>query len=173
VSLSLVSLSLSLSLSLSFFLLSHTHNLSLAHCLFLYFPLSVRMVAQMTLMMRDKEHSEGNHIRYRDFDLGLRVGLCAMLLLWLVWDCVLYTESFGDDTETGSEGNGRHADLFSNMVAFPVFRFALGLILLAWFWGWSLYMWHTARINWIYIMDLDPHTTMCVNECLDPTPPCA
>jgi hypothetical protein len=84
--------------------------------------------------------------------LGIRIGICAVLLLWVFWDCYVTFDQFGheDSTTFGP---------MSAVAAFPVYRCIMGLILLHWGWGCSLLAWTHARINYLYLMGLSPKTT--------------
>lgn len=75
--------------------------------------------------------------------LGYRMGMCAVLALWVCWDCI-----WGLVTEGHSTIGGR--------AAFPVFRACGGILLLQWFWGCSVFIWTRYRINYIYLFDFNP-----------------
>jgi hypothetical protein len=68
--------------------------------------------------------------------LGYRMGMCAVLALWVCWDCVWGLIRSGHSTIGGR-------------TAFPVFRACGGLLLLQWFWGCSVFMWTRFRyVSW-------------------------
>jgi hypothetical protein len=64
--------------------------------------------------------------------LGYRMGMCAVLALWVCWDCIWGLIRSGHSTIGGR-------------TAFPVFRACGGLLLLQWFWGCSVFMWTRYR----------------------------
>lgn len=75
--------------------------------------------------------------------LGYRMGMSAVLALWVCWDCVWGLYSHGKSTIGGR-------------TAFPVFRGCAGLICLQWCWGISVWVWSRYRVNYIFLFDLDP-----------------
>lgn len=75
--------------------------------------------------------------------LGYRLGMCAILTIWICWDCVYGYMVDGHSTIGGRTG-------------FPVFRGCGGLLLLHWFWGFSTFVWSRFRVNYIYLFDFDP-----------------
>ena len=91
------------------------------------------------------KRGDGLQMDWSQLRLGYRLGMCAILTLWVCWDCVWGLVRDGNST-IGS----RHA--------FPVFRACGGLLLLHWFWGMSVYVWTRFRINYIFLFDLDPKT---------------
>lgn len=89
------------------------------------------------------KRGDGLHMDWSQLRLGYRMGMCSILGLWVCWDCI-----WGYVRDGHSTIGGR--------TAFPVFRGCFGLILLEWFWGCSVWVWSRYRVNYIYIMDLDP-----------------
>jgi hypothetical protein len=75
--------------------------------------------------------------------LGYRMGMCAVLALWVCWDCVWGLVSNGNSTIGGR-------------AAFPVFRACGGILLLQWFWAVSVFIWNRYRVNYIYLFDFNP-----------------
>jgi hypothetical protein len=71
------------------------------------------------------------------------MGMCAVLALWVCWDCVWGLVSDGNSTIGGR-------------AAFPVFRACGGILLLQWFWGCSVFIWTRFRVNYIYLFDFNP-----------------
>lgn len=76
--------------------------------------------------------------------LGYRMGMSAVLALWVCWDCV-----YGMISEGRTTIGGR--------TAFPVFRGCAGLLQLQWCWGISVWVWTRYRINYIFLFDFDPN----------------
>jgi hypothetical protein len=75
--------------------------------------------------------------------LGYRLGMCSILVCWVTWDCIWGYVKDGHSTIGGR-------------TAFPVFRACGGLLLVHWFWGFSVYVWNRYRINYIFLFDFDP-----------------
>ena len=70
--------------------------------------------------------------------------MCAILMIWVCWDCIWGLVAHGNSTIGGR-------------TAFPVFRACGGLVLLHWFWGFSTYTWTRYRINYIFLFDFNPN----------------
>ena len=88
---------------------------------------------------------DGLDMDWSQLELGYRMGMCAILALWVCWDCVWGMVSDGIST-------------IGARTAFPVFRACGGLLLLQWFWGCSVFMWTRYRVNYIYLFDFNPRT---------------
>jgi hypothetical protein len=86
---------------------------------------------------------DGLQMDWSQLRLGYRMGMCSILGLWVCWDCIWGLVSHGQTT-------------IGSRAAFPVFRACGGLLILQWFWGCSVWVWTRYRVNYIYIMDLDP-----------------
>lgn len=80
---------------------------------------------------------------WTQFKLGFHLGLCAVLALWICWDCIWGLVRDGKTT-------------IGARTAFPVFRACGGLLLIHWFWGFSVFMWSRYRVNYIFLFDFDP-----------------
>lgn len=94
------------------------------------------------------------------YSLGYRLGMCAILMVWVCWDCIWGLVAHGNSTIGGR-------------TAFPVFRACGGLVLLHWFWGFSTYMWTRYRINYIFLFDFNPNVVdsplAIFNDAVDET----
>jgi len=86
---------------------------------------------------------DGLDMDWSQLRLGYRLGMCSILAIWVMWDCV-----WGLVREGHSTIGGR--------TAFPVFRACGGLLLIHWFWGLSVYVWNRYRVNYIFLFDFDP-----------------
>jgi len=106
------------------------------------------------------KRGDGLSMDWSQLRLGYRLGMCAILALWVCWDCIWGLVSDGNATIGGR-------------TAFPVFRACGGLLLLHWFWGVSVYVWTRFRVNYIFLFDFDPRivdTPMNIfNESVDET----
>ena len=89
------------------------------------------------------KRGDGLMMDWTQLRLGYRLGMSAVLALWVAWDCVWGQYAKGEVTIGGRS-------------AFPVFRGCFGLVSLHWFWGMSVYVWTRYRINYIYLFDFDP-----------------
>jgi len=94
--------------------------------------------AQMLL-----KRGDGLDMDWSQLQLGYRMGMCAILALWVCWDMVWGMIQDGKTTI-----GARHA--------FPVFRACGGLLSLQWFWGCSVFMWTRYRVNYIFLFDFNP-----------------
>ncbi|OQR96037.1 hypothetical protein ACHHYP_17194 [Achlya hypogyna] len=81
--------------------------------------------------------------------IGFKFGCLFMLGLWVMWDAGIIPSISASDN---------HLRLLLTK-GFPLFRGMGCVILFNWLMGVSLYVWRSARINYKYIMDLDPHKT--------------
>ena len=86
---------------------------------------------------------DGLDMDWSQLRLGYRMGMCAILALWVCWDCIWGMLSHGNSTIGGR-------------AAFPVFRACGGILLLQWFWACSVFIWTRYRINYIYLFDFNP-----------------
>ena len=74
------------------------------------------------------KRGDGLQMDWSQLRLGYRLGMCAILTLWVCWDCI-----WGLVHEQQTSIGGR--------TAFPVFRACGGLLLVHWFWGISVFVW--------------------------------
>ena len=93
---------------------------------------------------------DGLEMDWTSIRLGYRLGMCAVLAIWLCWDCMWQTL-----VPNGNTIN-RFAYTIGSTTAFPVFRACGGLLLLNWCWGVSTFVWSRFRINYIYLFEFDP-----------------
>ena len=82
-------------------------------------------------------------LRFLPIRLGYRMGMCAVLGIWVCWDCIWGLVSSGNSTIGGR-------------TAFPVLRACGGLLILQWFWACSVFVWTRYRVNYIYLFDFNP-----------------
>lgn len=78
------------------------------------------------------------------FRKGMKFGLMLTLFFWMLWDSVV-------------DANLRPSD--SNLIyitSLPIYRFVGCCVLLAWCWGLAVFVWTRYRVNWTYILELDP-----------------
>jgi hypothetical protein len=90
------------------------------------------------------KRGDGLQMDWSQLRLGYRLGMCAVLTIWVCWDCI-----WGFVAHNESTIGGR--------TAFPVFRALGGLVLLHWFWGISTYVWTRYRVNYIFLFDFNPN----------------
>lgn len=89
------------------------------------------------------KRGDGLEMDWSQLRLGYRMGMCAVLALWVCWDSVWGLVAEGNTTIGGRS-------------AFPVFRACGGILLLQWCWGCSVFVWTRYRINYIYLFDFNP-----------------
>ena len=89
------------------------------------------------------KRGDGLEMDWSQLRLGYRMGMCAVLSLWVCWDSIWGFVAHGDATIGGR-------------TAFPVFRACGGILLLQWFWGCSVFIWTRYRVNYIYLFDFNP-----------------
>ena len=82
------------------------------------------------------KRGDGLQMDWSQLRLGYRLGMCAILTLWVCWDCI-----WGLVHDQQSSIGGR--------TAFPVFRGCGGLLLVHWFWGFSVFVWQ--RCEYVYL----------------------
>ncbi|EQC36066.1 hypothetical protein SDRG_06801 [Saprolegnia diclina VS20] len=83
---------------------------------------------------------------WRHVYIGLKMGVCLVLTLWLLWDHALLASP------------GYHVKL-TQTKAYPVYRGVALLLFFHWLWGLTQFAWRSARINYMFICELDPRTT--------------
>lgn len=89
------------------------------------------------------KRGDGLDMDWSQLQLGYRLGMCAILALWVAWDCIWGLIAKGKST-------------IGSRPAFAVFRACGGLLLLQWFWGFSVFMWNRYRVNYIFLFDFNP-----------------
>ncbi|KAF0688924.1 Aste57867_19549 [Aphanomyces stellatus] len=108
-----------------------------------------RPIALAALMARKDEH-----VDFSQAYMGMKFGMLFMLGLWVLWDVGIIPSIQRDDN---------HLRLLLTK-GFPVYRGMGCVILFNWLMGVSLYVWRSARINYMYIMDLDPRNTKAYDQ---------
>jgi len=78
------------------------------------------------------KRGDGLQMDWSQLRLGYRLGMCAVLTLWVCWDCI-----WGSFHDQNISIGGR--------TAFPVFRACGGLLLVHWFWGFSVFVWQRCK----------------------------
>ncbi|ETV80988.1 hypothetical protein, variant [Aphanomyces astaci] len=100
-----------------------------------------------------------NAVNWQHVVMGVKMGVCMVLALWLLWDDVVVVLL----CDTGDKTIAK----LQRTKAFPFYRgMAQGLFFL-WLWGATLYVWQAARINYRYILELDPHVTPAFSQVFD------
>lgn len=84
----------------------------------------------------------------------------CLLLVWVLWDCTVDAETrpFPDQAEEQLQA------------VVPVYRFMGCLILLVWCWGFNVWVWTKARINYMYAAP-PCGACVCVYMCVGWRPP--
>ncbi|CAM9832553.1 unnamed protein product [Pylaiella littoralis] len=112
-------------------------------------------LAQARGMMLPQKTDE--RIDLAQFQLGYRLGMAAVLAFWILWDCCL---------EPGSDRPRWQISVLLHP-AFVVYRALAGILLLRWCWGVSSFVWGRARINYIYLFDMDPRAVSSPLQVFD------
>lgn len=99
------------------------------------------------------KRGDGLDMDWSQLQLGYRMGMCAILALWVCWDLVWGMVAYGKTTIGARHG-------------FPVFRGCGGLLLLQWFWGCSVFMWTRYRVNYIFLFDFNPRIVRTPKEII-------
>jgi len=111
--------------------------------------------AQMLPKVGDGLQMDWSQLRF-----GYRLGMCAVLAVWVCWDCIWQIMVHGDKT-------------IGATAAFPVFRACGGMLLIHWCWGISTFVWTRFRINYIYLFEFDPRNVNSsmgiLNEAVEET----
>ena len=111
--------------------------------------------AQMLPKVGDGLMMDWSQLRF-----GYRLGMCAVLAVWVCWDCVWQILVHGNETIGATP-------------AFPVFRACGGMLLIHWCWGISTFVWTRFRINYIYLFEFDPRNVNSsmgiLNEAVEET----
>ncbi|KDO19338.1 hypothetical protein SPRG_21550 [Saprolegnia parasitica CBS 223.65] len=82
---------------------------------------------------------------WRHVYIGLKMGICLVLTLWVLWHYVFSAVS----TRV----------VLSQTKAYPVYRGVALLLFFHWLWGLTQFVLRSARIDYLYICELDPRTT--------------
>ena len=100
-------------------------------------------VARSDLVVKKRGHNA-------DFELmhmGFRMGVIAMLVCWVVW--VLAVDSIVKPNPSQLPAT-----------VFVVYRGMSTLVLAQWCWVFCLWAWESARVNYMYLFEFDPHNAM-------------
>ena len=105
------------------------------------------------------------------FLLGFRFGICLLLFSWILWDVVV---DFWINQQKGwiashkchTSAADRNVSIASQWFEkdFPVYRGMGSLIVWLWCWGLCLFVWNSSRINYLFMLELDPRTTSTYTE---------
>lgn len=86
------------------------------------------------------------------FSLGLRLGALILLAFWVLWDCIV-----------DSKLRPSQSDFWIDAVL-PVYRCTGFLILGYWLWGMNVYVWTRYKINYLFLLNLNPRTSHTARE---------
>ena len=75
--------------------------------------------------------------------IGMRIGVVLVLALWTLWDTAM---------------DASRESLPSEVVR--VYRGLSCFVLAYWCWAGTVYMWHSAHVNYVYLFELDPRHTL-------------
>jgi hypothetical protein len=132
-------------------------------------------LAKAELFMKRKTHGGGLAFSF-PFRFGCRVGALIILLVWVLWDVVidyaiLKPSEQSEQFEQCHHTNGLEKTNNSIVVLwfnkdFPVYRGLISLCLALWMWGGLLRLWNILRINYLFMLELDPAITASASETL-------
>jgi hypothetical protein len=117
--------------------------------------------------------SANSYTGARTFRLGFRIGCCLLLVAWLIWDVGIDFALLSQDEQFSMHEQCNKARKTTNHQSvmnlwfvsfFPVYRGMLIFALALWCWGGCLFVMNHCRINYLYILELDPRTTGNANE---------
>jgi len=89
---------------------------------------------------------QGVDVDWNQFRNGIMFGACLVLAMWMCWDIVV------DEAQRPNPDGSR---LWQNPM-FRLFRAVFSFLLLEWAWGVLSYVWQHHRVNYLYVLDLDP-----------------
>jgi hypothetical protein len=129
-----------------------------------------RDVAKAELLMNRNEYSTEFELPFR---LGVRIGVCLLLVAWVAWDVIgdfgfihnnEQTEKFLKCHTSASDYkmvNQTHDSIVDAWFKrdFPVYRGMLSLTLALWMFGCLIFLWNYFRINYLFMLELDPRLT--------------
>jgi len=101
-------------------------------------------MAKAALLMRKEKSSAG-----LSFTLGLQVGACVLFAVWTVWDLYVDVLLLG----RARVNTERQWKLLSLML--PIYRACGAIVLGVGLWACCLQCWKAARINYLFMFDLD------------------
>eukprot|EP00127_Corallochytrium_limacisporum_P001567 Clim_evm20s66 gene=Clim_evmTU20s66 len=96
--------------------------------------------AKASLLVKQREHTDWDL-----FVLGAKFGAIMGVSIWALYMWIQHYDQL--------QKPEYHA-------AFPVFASVGLLYLMTWLWGATLYVWTKARINYVYLLELDPRTRL-------------
>ena len=107
-----------------------------------------------------KRNSKENLIRNTGFRFCL-YGVVLVLMVWILWDIVVDVSIreggnlIGPQYKPVNMSNARAIDLWRQN-EFPVYRGMAFIVLWIWCWALSLHVWTEGRVNYLYMLELDP-----------------
>jgi hypothetical protein len=123
---------------------------------------------------RAEASSSNSQAGARTFRLGFRVGCCLLLAAWVAWDVGIdfaylsHEQQLNDHGTCHKTGRLERKSVMNVWLKadFPLYRAMLSLALALWCWGGILWALSKCRINFLYILELDPRTTGSATEAL-------
>ncbi|KAF0697956.1 Aste57867_11386 [Aphanomyces stellatus] len=101
------------------------------------------------LALAELDDWKDSTLNWQHVYIGLKMGICMILAMWLLWDDVMVV-ALRKDPSTPK---------LMQTKAYPFYRGNALFLFFLWLWGGTLYCWQSARINYRYICELDPHAT--------------
>lgn len=111
-------------------------------------------MAKAALLMRQEKSAPGTALT-----LGLQLGACAMLSVWTLWDLWVDVQVMRITVNTQ-----RQWKLLS--LTLPIYRACGAIVLGTGLWACCLQCWKVARINYLFMFDLDQDTALSPTSAL-------
>ncbi|ETV98048.1 hypothetical protein, variant [Aphanomyces invadans] len=111
------------------------------------------------LALAELDDWKDSTLNWQNVYTGLKMGICIVLALWLLWDDVVVVGLQGQTNPTVIR--------LMQTSAYPFYRGIALFLFFLWLWGGTLYTWQAARINYRYICELDPHATQDFSQVFD------
>ena len=105
-------------------------------------------MAKAALLMRQETSAPSAALT-----LGVQLGGCAMLLIWTIWDISIDVAVLQLHVDT-------HRQWMLASLMLPVYRAGGAMVLMAFLWAGCLQCWKVARINYLYMFDLDQDSAL-------------
>ena len=106
-----------------------------------------RALAQVGLLIEQRPP-----FSWATFDTGVRIGVILVLSIWLLWGMFV-------DTSFNPTG-----PIAAVAAAVPMYRGVGCLILAIWLWGVQLFVFSTARVNYMLLFQCDPRTSLSYRD---------
>lgn len=101
------------------------------------------LVARGDLLMKHRPASD-----WQMLHIGMRLGMVIVLLVWVLWDIIV---------QSGTDDPGQQ--LITGQVM-TVYRGMASFVICFWLSAFTIYMWNTARVNYVLLFEVDTRYSM-------------